>query len=124
MYKKAGNFDSKHQMTILIYFFNGIIIWIAFRGSLTAVLSDQHEKIPFDNLEGILKTDFFVTTTSKKGATGTMFYNAEPNTLFGDLFTNHMHENLSFIGNEEGLEQLMEKPNKRAHFSYIQSKQI
>ena len=48
----GGNFLSRgvqknHQMTVLFYFFNGIIIWIAYRASITAVLSQKLVKLPF-----------------------------------------------------------------------------
>ena len=48
----GGNFLSRgvqknHQMTVLFYFFNGITIWIAYRASITAGLSQKHVKLPF-----------------------------------------------------------------------------
>ena len=48
----GGNFLSRgvqknYQMTILFYFFNGIIIWIAYRASITAGLSQKIVELPF-----------------------------------------------------------------------------
>ena len=48
----GGNFLSRgvqksHQMTVLFYFFNGIVIWIAYRASITAGLSQKLIKLPF-----------------------------------------------------------------------------
>ena len=48
----GGNFLSRgvqknHQMTVLFYFFNGITIWIAYRASITAGLSQKLVKLPF-----------------------------------------------------------------------------
>ena len=47
----GGNFLSRgvqknHQMTVLFYFFNGITIWIAYRASITAGLSQKLVKLP------------------------------------------------------------------------------
>ena len=48
----GGNFLSRgvqknYQMTISFYFFNGIIIWIAYRASITAGLSQKIVELPF-----------------------------------------------------------------------------
>ena len=49
----GGNFLSRgvqknYQMTISFYFFNGIIIWIAYRASITAGLSQKVVELPFE----------------------------------------------------------------------------
>ena len=49
----GGNFLSRgvqknYQTTILFYFFNGIIIWIAYRASITAGLSQKIVELPFE----------------------------------------------------------------------------
>ena len=51
----GGNSLSKgikgsNQMTVFFYFFNGIVIWIAYRASITAGLSARELKLPFHNL--------------------------------------------------------------------------
>ena len=51
----GGNFLSRgvaksHQMTIFFYFINGIIIWICFRASIIAGLSQKNLKLPFTDL--------------------------------------------------------------------------
>ena len=51
----GGNFLSRgvaksHQMTIFFYFINGIIIWICFRASIIAGLSQKNLELPFTDL--------------------------------------------------------------------------
>ena len=70
-------------------------------------------------LEGILKTDYLVTTTSKAGSTGALFSKASPGSVFNDIFHQNMDVEKSFIGNSKGMQELWTK-SKRAHFQYTQ----
>ena len=120
----GGNFLSRgvqksHQMTIFFYFINGIIIWIAFRATIIAGLSNREIKLPFEDLEGLAETDYFLTTTSRYGATGARFHHAKLGTIEEKVYKNNMDEEKSFIGNVKGLEELMSETH-RAHFHYTQ----
>lgn len=117
----GGNFLSKisQRRLILVYFFNGIIIWISYRAQITAGFNQKILKMPFRNLNTLIETDYFMTTTSKHGATGSMFFNAQPGTIEQLVFLNNMNLESSFIGNIKGLQELHSQFN-RVHFTYMQ----
>ena len=50
--------NNAHQMVIFCCLLNGSIIWIAYRSSLTAELSVVNYKLPFNDLESLLVSDY------------------------------------------------------------------
>ena len=115
----SRSIQNNHKMTLIFYFCNGIVIWIAYRANITAGLSTRILKAPFRDLEGLSKSDYFLTTTSKHGATGKKFWNAKPGSVEQEVFKNNMDAEKSFVGNVKGMEMLRDNTN-HAHFHYLQ----
>ena len=120
----GGNFlaqgmKSGQQMAIFAYFINGLIVWICFRASITAGLSQKIFQLPFRNLEELINTNYLLSTTTQEGFTGAIFSNAKPGTIEYQVFQNNMNLKESFNGNIKGLKSLNEIPY-RAHFHYTQ----
>ena len=98
---------------------SGIIVWMCFRATIVARLSQKNPKLPFKDLNGIPNTDYLVTTAPIDWAYGKMFSRALPGTIYHQIFKNNMDIERSFIGAEQGTKELIEYP-LRAHFDNLQ----
>ena len=98
---------------------SGIIVWICFRATIVARLSQKNPQLPFKDLNGIPNTDYLVTSAPIDWAYGKMFSKALPGTIYHQIFKNNMDIEQSFIGAKQGMKELTEYP-LRAHFDNLQ----
>ena len=115
-----GGIQKHNQLTIFSYYISGMIVWICFRATIVARLSHKNPKLPFIDLNDIPNTDYLVTTSPIDWALGDLLAKALPGTIYNQIFKNNMDIEKSFIGEVQGMKELMEHP-LRAHFH---SKQV
>ncbi len=102
----GGNFlaqgsNRSHRAMIAAYFFNGLIIWIAFRSSMTAILSQKKIQLPFNNMESLSQTSYLLTT-QKSGFEADTFLEAKAGSVEKKVLDNNMNDQESFIGLTQG----------------------
>ena len=68
----GGSFDDTltkkkpYKMLLFLTLFNGNVIWMGYQASLTVDLSISEPKLPFNDLEGLLNSDWKLFTIDKK----------------------------------------------------------
>ena len=68
----GGSFDDSqtkkksYKMMLFLTLLNGNVIWMCYQASLTVDLSISEPKLPFNNLEGLLNSDWNLFTVDKK----------------------------------------------------------
>ena len=117
----GGNFLSKNsnpfnRLVIFSYFINSIVIWITYRASVTAVLSQRKLKVPFSDLEGLANSDFTMMTQPENNI-AYMFTKAPFGSLERFIFENNMNQDESFLPIQEGLAKVLEN-SKFAYYDY------
>ena len=111
-----GGIQVQKRLTIFSYFICGIIVWICFRATIIARLSQKQLKLPFKDLSGILNTDYLLTTAPIAWANGQKWAKASPGTVPDKIFKNNMDIEKSFNGAVQGMEELKKQP-LRAHYN-------
>ena len=99
----GGNFLGKdcksiHRAAITCYFFNGLIIWIAFRSSIVAGLADKTPNMPFADLHSLAETQYYLSTADS-GYESELFPNAPTGSIEQLVYANNMN-NQSFVGRD------------------------
>ena len=57
---------SSYKMIMFVTLLGGIVIWMGYQASLTVDLSVSEPKLPFNDLEGLLNSDWNLFTINKK----------------------------------------------------------
>ena len=107
----GGNFlDKRNRGLVLICHLSyGILIWIFFRGSLTSKLTERSYKNPFNSMEELSTTPYYLLTARNNTRIVNHFLHGFRNTSREQVFSNNMDNN-SFIGLEIATKKLLEEP--------------
>ena len=81
----------------------GTLIWISYRASFTSKLSVKNAKVPFDNLENLLASDYKLIGPPSSYAISQFFINAEENSIYDKLYKNNMFGLESFYPLDKGI---------------------
>ena len=62
-----------YRPVIFVISLHGIFIWMHYNGNLTSFLTEIDLKLPFQDLQGLLQTNYFLTTSPKHGSSASKF---------------------------------------------------
>ena len=56
--KPPDKSNAPQRILVFTYLLAGSIMWMSYRASMTSELSVQHKTMPFNNIEGLLDSDY------------------------------------------------------------------
>eukprot|EP00094_Tigriopus_californicus_P003818 TCALIF_03674-PA protein Name:"Similar to GRIN2D Glutamate receptor ionotropic, NMDA 2D (Homo sapiens)" AED:0.45 eAED:0.49 QI:0/0/0/0.66/1/1/3/0/636 len=110
------------QILIFTIFLAGNIVFMSYKASLTSELSSRIKRIPFDSLEGLVETNYKVTTNKGGGLMIDSFARAEEGTALNQIYRKFFEDQLDqlYPDIKTGLENLVKNPYE-AFFNVIES---
>jgi hypothetical protein len=107
-----------YRFVIFTSLLAGTVVWIGYRASLTSELSAAKKKLPFNDLESLLNTEYRLTTHEAGNAFAGQFITASQGSIFQKLQQNNMDSD-SYLKKYEGFESLLVNP-KETRFLFMQ----
>ncbi len=82
---------AKSQWAVLIIALCGVLVWSAYRASLTSVLAARITRLPFESLDGLLSSDYQMMLMGG-GSIEEVFRSSPNESVHGKMFTKYFRE--------------------------------
>ena len=115
----SEDFHKSARIAAFAVFTFGLLVWNYYQSYIISGLAKHKPNYPFNNLEGLAQSNYFLTTSSANmGLVGKRFYLASPGSIEEQIFANNMNTKESFIGTPASL-KLIQEQHGIAHFTFL-----